>query len=53
MTKTRRAIEACAAWLSACLRLGWAKSNLDMLEELWWRYHDETGKPLYLDEGQS
>ena len=41
---TRRAIRACAIWLEACLDLGWRKADLDFLEALWWRYHDENGQ---------
>lgn len=40
---TARAIEACAKWLSYCLRIGWRKTDLDELEALWWKYHDEQG----------
>lgn len=44
MSKTNKAIRACAEWLSECLRLGWAKSDLDALEALWWQYHNDEGK---------
>ena len=40
---TIRAQMACAKWLKACVDLGWPKESLDMLEALWWRYHDHTG----------
>ena len=40
---TRRAQEACAHWLSECLRLGWAKAQLDALEMIWWQHHDKRG----------
>ena len=39
-----RAQRACAEWLAFCLKIGWAKSKLDKLEVLWWKYHDEQGK---------
>jgi hypothetical protein len=41
---TKQAIEACARWLGYCLELGWSKNQLDALEELWWKYHDERGE---------
>lgn len=41
--RTRKAIQGCAEWLSACVRLGWDKSDLDFLEALWWKYHDSRG----------
>lgn len=40
---TPRAIGLCAKWLQCCLRVGWPKSSLDDLEQLWWRYHDRYG----------
>lgn len=43
MTRSRRAIEACASWLAYCLHIGWSKSDLDFLEALWWKYHDDEG----------
>jgi hypothetical protein len=33
----------CARWLKQCLDLGWRKSDLDVLEALWWKYHDDQG----------
>lgn len=42
--RTRRAIEACAEWLSYCLSIGWPKSSLSNLEALWWEYHDRYGR---------
>lgn len=41
--KTRDAIRACAEWLATCVRLGWERSDLDFLEGLWWKYHDNRG----------
>jgi hypothetical protein len=32
-----------ASWLSACLGFGWEKSDLDWLQELWEKHHDENG----------
>lgn len=40
---THTAMRKCAEWLNVCLELGWAKSELDALEVLWWRYHDHRG----------
>lgn len=40
---TTRARTACAEWLQCCLRIGWPKSLLDDLEQLWWQYHDKYG----------
>lgn len=44
VSKSTRALKECAEWLTTCLRLGWAKSDLDDLERLWWEYHDDYGK---------
>ena len=41
---TQRAVRACAEWLAACLQLGWSRADLDALEGLWWRYHDDGGR---------
>lgn len=27
-----------AEWLKACLSFGWSKSDLDWLQDLWWKY---------------
>ena len=39
----RSAIVKCAEWLKYCLSIGWAHSDLDWLESLWWKYHDSRG----------
>ncbi len=26
------------------MKLGWKKEQLDFLEELWWKHHDDYGK---------
>ena len=44
-----RAIEACGRWLAECLRLGWNRADLDALEALWWKYHDENGRLIEHD----
>jgi hypothetical protein len=41
---TQKAIRACADWLDYCLSIGWSKGNLDALQELWWKHHDDEGK---------
>jgi hypothetical protein len=40
----RKAIERCARWLTYCLSIGWPREDLDELEAIWWRYHDDEGK---------
>lgn len=42
--RTQRALIACMEWLHFCLQIGWPKSQLDALEELWWKYHDDHGR---------
>ena len=41
---TRKALEDCSRWLSFCLSIGWEKSALDRLQEIWWEYHDDKGR---------
>jgi len=41
---TRKAQEQCAAWLAECLRLGWVREQLDVLEMIWWQHHDKRGE---------
>lgn len=33
----------CFQWLDYCLKIGWPKSSLERLQELWWEYHDDEG----------
>ncbi len=42
--RSRTAIKACAEWLVKCLEIGWPKSALDELEEIWWKFHDANGQ---------
>jgi hypothetical protein len=42
--RTQKAIIQCAEWLRYCLEIGWPKSDLDALENLWWEYHDDFGR---------
>ncbi len=41
-----QALAACARWLAYCLDLGWPRSDLDRLEHLWRRHHDDRGRLL-------
>lgn len=41
---SRKAIEACGRWLAYCLSIGWDREDLDWLESLWWKYHDNLGR---------
>lgn len=41
---TYRAQELCAEWLVYCLHIGWSRSMLDKLENLWWEHHDRYGE---------
>lgn len=50
MDKTIKGIKECAKWLEACLALGFSKSKLDELEELYWQYHDGNGDVIDLKE---
>jgi hypothetical protein len=43
MARTQKAIVECGYWLAECLRLGWSRQQLDFLEELWWKHHDDHG----------
>ena len=42
--RTRKAVRECAEWLAACLGFGWRHADLDFLEELWWKGHDNAGR---------
>lgn len=42
--RTQRAIRECVEWLHYCLSIGWNKSQLNALEALWWKYHDNYGR---------
>lgn len=44
--RSRRALQVCANWLAYCLSIGWSRSELDDLEQIWWRWHDENGNLL-------
>ena len=41
---TQRAQIVCGHWLADCVRLGWRRDDLDFLEALWWKYHDNYGR---------
>jgi hypothetical protein len=41
---TQRARQECFDWLCQCLQFGWKKTELDALEAIWWKFHDNTGQ---------
>jgi hypothetical protein len=41
--KKVKALKACLKWLSYCLEIGWDINDIDGLEKLWWKYHDDNG----------
>jgi len=47
-----KAVMACARWLVACKKLGWPESDLDELQEIWWRYHDDAGEFVTVTNGE-
>ena len=51
MPNRARGARRCAQWLTECLRIGWTRQDLDRLERLWWRYHDENGHLIQCVEG--
>ena len=51
VARTKRAIQACGEWLVACLRLGYSQNDLDALEVIWWKHHDDTGKLIESIDG--
>lgn len=46
MNQSKKAILTCANWLAYCLKIGWSRHDLDRLEWLWWKYHDDHGRLL-------
>ena len=47
MSASQQACRKLQEWLNACLQMGWRKSDLPALTDLWWEYHDEeTGELL-------
>lgn len=40
---TNLGAKRCSAWLSKCKELGWLPSQMGMLCDLWWEYHDDNG----------
>ncbi len=40
---TPQARIACCRWLVTCEDIGWPKSSMKGLENLWWEYHDDDG----------
>jgi hypothetical protein len=47
---TSKARTECAKALAYFLKLGWPKSSLDALEELWWQVRDDNGNVRVPDE---
>ena len=41
---TNKALRECLEWLNYCVKIGWPKSSLDKLEEIWWKFHDDAGR---------
>lgn len=46
MTQSGKAIMACGHWLAFCKSIGWQHSDLDELERIWWKHHDDNGNIL-------
>jgi hypothetical protein len=44
--RSRRALAACTKWLRYCIDIGWSRAEIDDLERIWWRHHDEHGNLL-------
>ena len=42
---TQAGILAAAEWINWCKNNGWSEETLLPLESLWWKHHDENGKP--------
>jgi hypothetical protein len=41
---TNKGVKTCAEWLIFCLSIGYKKSQLDALEKLWLKYHNDMGE---------
>ena len=37
---SRTALARCLRWIEECRELGWNESQMDEIENLWWKYHD-------------
>ena len=44
MKRTTKAVNECSKFLSLCLKMGWKKPELSMLEKTWWKHHDSRGE---------
>lgn len=44
MTRTNKALMACARWLAYCIQIGWPAKDIERLEALWWEFHDDYGQ---------
>lgn len=41
--KTNKAIINCFKWIQYCISIGWSLDDVNGLEKLWWKYHDDYG----------
>lgn len=41
---TTMGAKRCLEWINACKALGWPKSTIPRLVDLWWEYHDDNGR---------
>lgn len=41
--KTAKAINECFKWLKYCIEIGFNKKNINELDKLWWKLHDNKG----------
>lgn len=47
---TLRGQQRTMEWIETCQRLGWPKSSIPQLVDLWHEYHDGNGDLIRLDE---
>lgn len=40
---TNRGARKCLEWIKACQDIGWPKSTIPSLVDIWWEYHDDDG----------
>lgn len=45
------AVRKLRAWLDYCLSIGWPRSALSRLTDLWWEFHDEETGDLKPADG--
>lgn len=44
--RSPKALKECVRWLGFCRKIGFKTEEVDALDRLWWRYHDEDGNLL-------